>query len=422
MSRPDLPADDQRPGQALPTVERGPVRVHVQLLERIEDHVQRDTSVERGGVLVGTVEDGVTIVRAAIPASGAVGGASSLTFTHETWAHANDIIDERFPDQQMVGWYHSHPHFGIFLSEYDRFIHENFFSEAWQVAYVTDPLLGQIGFFGWQDEQLVRFGEWDTVGESSRPGPGLAAAAAAVADAPDSETASPTGRGPAGDEPTTDPLLDPDHVRVEVDEAHAETDPHQRGDRAGPPMWALLIVGVLIGAILGAALMVVMSPDESGDEGVAAPDSGDSGDAGDQDAAELPDVGPDSPVEPGMTVTVRLSRPAGIVEDGSQAAGSWLFEWDLDGGLSAEIDPNAFEIRNGPQQALSSVGPGDGIFLSLPVPDRATIVETLEGDPGEGETVDYSFDGRICTVPVEEPQSCEGRDPTEQSFEIQVQL
>ncbi len=52
---------------------------------------------------------------------------------------------------RIVGWYHSHPDFGIFLSERDCFIHEHFFSAPGQVAYVVDPVRGLEGMFAWHE-------------------------------------------------------------------------------------------------------------------------------------------------------------------------------------------------------------------------------------------------------------------------------
>jgi proteasome lid subunit RPN8/RPN11 len=49
----------------------------------------------------------------------------------------------------MVGWYHTHPGFGIFLSGMDLFIHQNFFTQIWHVAYVLDPRARTSGFFCW---------------------------------------------------------------------------------------------------------------------------------------------------------------------------------------------------------------------------------------------------------------------------------
>jgi proteasome lid subunit RPN8/RPN11 len=130
--------------------------------DAIDEHVSSDTHVEKGGILVGNVDDStgrVTIV-AAVPANRAVSAPASLTFTHEAWDEVNDILARDYPDHRMVGWYHSHPRFGIFLSEYDTFIQSNFFSMPWQLAYVVDPVLGNAGFFGWESDQLVRVQDW----------------------------------------------------------------------------------------------------------------------------------------------------------------------------------------------------------------------------------------------------------------------
>src|SRR5260370_28351362 len=64
---------------------------------------------------------------------------------------------------KIVGWYRSHPGFGVFLSEHDLFIQENFFSGPHQVAWVYDPHTDEEGCFGWvggKTEKLssLRFG------------------------------------------------------------------------------------------------------------------------------------------------------------------------------------------------------------------------------------------------------------------------
>jgi hypothetical protein len=46
---------------------------------------------------------------------------------------------------QIVGWYHSHPGYGVEFSEMDVFIQKNFFSSPTQVGLVTDPLGGHLG-------------------------------------------------------------------------------------------------------------------------------------------------------------------------------------------------------------------------------------------------------------------------------------
>ncbi|MEE0265826.1 MAG: hypothetical protein UD936_09395, partial [Acutalibacteraceae bacterium] len=51
---------------------------------------------------------------------------------------------------------HTHPDFGIFLSEYDKFIHENFFTEDYQIAYVVDPIQKIEGFYFWINGKLEK--------------------------------------------------------------------------------------------------------------------------------------------------------------------------------------------------------------------------------------------------------------------------
>jgi len=168
MSNPT--ASDDRPDPKVRASGAAPLRIDRTVVQQIGDHVAEDTTNECGGVLVGTVDGSLTVITAAIRAQHTVAHASSLTFTHETWDAINTTLDAEHPDSRIVGWYHSHPGFSVFLSEYDTFIHHNFFSAPWQVAYVVDPLLGEDGFFGWEDGDLVRFAGWDVRAVYGRTG------------------------------------------------------------------------------------------------------------------------------------------------------------------------------------------------------------------------------------------------------------
>lgn len=118
-----------------------------EIRDQIEDHVFEETDREVGGVLVGTLTDGEAAIRAAIPALRAEGSAMNVTFTHEVWADVLEIVERDHPQSRIIGWYHSHPGFGLFLSEYDRFIQANFFGEPGMAALVVDPLAGESGWF-----------------------------------------------------------------------------------------------------------------------------------------------------------------------------------------------------------------------------------------------------------------------------------
>ena len=56
----------------------------------------------------------------------------------------------------MVGWYHTHPDWGVFLSGMDMFICDNFFNKKLDVAYVIDPCRGDRGMFQWTGDARHR--------------------------------------------------------------------------------------------------------------------------------------------------------------------------------------------------------------------------------------------------------------------------
>ncbi len=97
-------------------------------------------------------------VRGFLPAHHTRNRASSVTFTYETWTRLRQDLERRPPDDQLIGWHHTHPGLGIFLSEFDRFIHRYFFGQHWQVALVVDPRQKQLGFFQWSDGRLAGSG------------------------------------------------------------------------------------------------------------------------------------------------------------------------------------------------------------------------------------------------------------------------
>jgi proteasome lid subunit RPN8/RPN11 len=141
------------------------------LREQIYEHVFVNDGGEVGGVLVGRARPGkVAVVHGAIPALEAQGERASVTFTHEAWSKVHAVMEKDYPDMTIVGWYHSHPGFGIFLSGHDLFIHKHFFSEESSVAYVIDPHAGEEGLFGWREGEIEQFYKGATTWRPTRPG------------------------------------------------------------------------------------------------------------------------------------------------------------------------------------------------------------------------------------------------------------
>jgi proteasome lid subunit RPN8/RPN11 len=131
------------------------------VLEAILQFSEQDQTKERGGFLLGGVygeSPQYVVIKHFHPALEAQGNSASLTFTHDTWARLTRESEKNFPDHSLVGWQHTHPGFGIFLSGYDLFIHKNFFSQPWQVALVVDPRRQEFGFFHWRGGEVVDCG------------------------------------------------------------------------------------------------------------------------------------------------------------------------------------------------------------------------------------------------------------------------
>lgn len=128
--------------------------------KEIHKFTQNKTTNESGGMLVGTIleEFGKTniIISGFVEAKYCEATPTTLKFTHETWEYVHKEIEKKHPGKKIVGWIHTHPDFGIFLSEYDKFIHQNFFNEDYQVAYVVDPIQKIEGFYFWINEKIEK--------------------------------------------------------------------------------------------------------------------------------------------------------------------------------------------------------------------------------------------------------------------------
>ncbi len=155
---PDLPQNIVPIGERV--YEDKNIYIHQKVYDQIHKFSQSKTENEHGGILVGRVLNEMgkenTIIEGFIEAKYNSATPTTLTFTHETWEHFHSEIGRKYKDKKIVGWIHTHPNFGIFLSENDRFIQENFFKDTNQIAYVVDPIQKDEGFFFWIGEKLER--------------------------------------------------------------------------------------------------------------------------------------------------------------------------------------------------------------------------------------------------------------------------
>jgi proteasome lid subunit RPN8/RPN11 len=129
------------------------------VLNDVRAHGKTAPDIEVCGVLVGNVyQDAMgpfVFVEASIRGNFSAGKNAQVTFTAKTWAHIQDVMDQQYPDMRILGWYHTHPGHGIFLSDMDLFIHKNFFSLPWHLAFVFDPQALEEGLFAWRQGNMV---------------------------------------------------------------------------------------------------------------------------------------------------------------------------------------------------------------------------------------------------------------------------
>ena len=155
-------------------IEPDDVKVYIKqdVYKALEKYASSDTSTELGTILIGDYCEQLgkthVVISDYIEAKYTDASASTLTFTHETWDYVHKQHDLHYPNKKIIGWQHTHPNYGIFLSNYDLFIQDNFFNMPFQVAYVIDPIQNIRGFFQWKNgktEKLKGYYVYDEVGK-----------------------------------------------------------------------------------------------------------------------------------------------------------------------------------------------------------------------------------------------------------------
>jgi len=132
------------------------------ILREVVDWSKSDLHHELGGVFVGDLysHKGMPWLEVAgyIKARHFENTAASFRFTHDSFSAITREKESRFNDRPIVGWHHTHPGYGVFLSGTDLFSHRHFFNLPWMFAMVVDPKAGTLGFFQWKKGQVVPCG------------------------------------------------------------------------------------------------------------------------------------------------------------------------------------------------------------------------------------------------------------------------
>ena len=154
--------------QAMGVIKPEDMRIFLpkRVLEEIWHYSTSRTDVEVGGMLVGSLRSyrGVNWIdiKGYLQVREAVQNAASWRMTHDACAAAERERDSRFNDQIFVGWHHTHPRYGVFLSSTDMFTCRSYFNLQWMVALVVDPCAEELGFFQWKNGRMEQCGFYFT--------------------------------------------------------------------------------------------------------------------------------------------------------------------------------------------------------------------------------------------------------------------
>lgn len=126
------------------------------------EHVNVDKNIECGGILVGYPFQDSNTKEVFVVIVGIIRDLSDnrsvvhFTVTPDVISKTREALEEKYPELIAVGWYHSHPGHGVFLSGQDMTIVRGIYNEKWNLAWVIDPIREQEGiFYGADGSPLV---------------------------------------------------------------------------------------------------------------------------------------------------------------------------------------------------------------------------------------------------------------------------
>jgi proteasome lid subunit RPN8/RPN11 len=126
----------------------------------VHEHAVASLPNETGGFLVGRVgfdprdESWHLAVEEAVPVTPSVQFPTHFQFT---WRDVDRVRTYREGHgKALLGWYHTHPDFGVFLSDTDlEKTHRVLFAEPFQIGLVYDPVRSRAGYFFWEGPQRI---------------------------------------------------------------------------------------------------------------------------------------------------------------------------------------------------------------------------------------------------------------------------
>ena len=118
------------------------------ITDAADEAASRD--LETMGVMIGRIyrdDNGKYAVFHRTITSDLVADAVHVRFDKTSMDDLIDAVDDMAEDERIIGWYHSHPGYGVFMSETDVRTQHSLFGKDMGFALVVDPLRGEFAVF-----------------------------------------------------------------------------------------------------------------------------------------------------------------------------------------------------------------------------------------------------------------------------------
>ena len=133
------------------------VYVEEPAFEKARGHFRREAgkNLEAMGLLVGEVfENGFVLITDYVTAENEA-SAVSVRFRENAFSELTRLLSEKGSEGFVVGWAHSHPGYGCFMSSTDAGTQRSFFNNEHNVALVIDPAKDEARFFRLNNGECV---------------------------------------------------------------------------------------------------------------------------------------------------------------------------------------------------------------------------------------------------------------------------
>ncbi|HEY6349141.1 MAG TPA: Mov34/MPN/PAD-1 family protein [Candidatus Angelobacter sp.] len=141
--------DFQRQSPLLVFIEQG-------CIQAMEAHARGDVLNEQAGIICGHAYMNATgqfyVAVTSVLAAETANSPTHFRFHDGSWEKLWSRIED---GPNLLGWYHSHPGMGVFLSSTDLRTQQLYFPAPWQIAIVLDPVSHETAVFhGAKGERL----------------------------------------------------------------------------------------------------------------------------------------------------------------------------------------------------------------------------------------------------------------------------